>query len=45
MVYKLFDKCLVEQLKMEIFLMKNKQKNYTHKSLENLIKEKYTHFL
>ena len=35
----------VGQLKMNIFLIKNKQKNYTNQSLENLRKEKFTHLL
>ena len=40
MFYKFFDKkLLVEQLKMKIFLVKKKLKNYTNKSLEHLIKK------
>ena len=30
---------------LKIFPIKNYQKNYTNQSLENLIKEKYTHLL
>ena len=40
MFYKFFDKkLLVKQLKMKIFLVKKKLKNYTNKSLEHLIKK------
>ena len=36
---------LVEQLKMELYLRKNRQKNYKNQLLENLGKEEYTHLL
>ena len=54
MVYKFFvKKASVEplrllinlQLKMKLFLIKNKKKHYTNQLLENLIKEKNTHLL
>ena len=45
-VYKYFDKkLLVEQLKKKLHLIKNQQKNYTEKLIENLRKEKHTQLL
>ena len=35
----LIKKLLVEQLKMKLYLIKNKQKNHTNQLLENLKKE------
>ena len=39
----LIEKHLVEQLKMKLYLIKNKQKNHINPLLKNLRKEKYTH--
>ena len=41
----LLKKLAVEQLKIEIFLIKNQQKIYTNQLLEILMKEEYTHLL
>ena len=46
MIYNFFDKkTLVVVLKMQKGLIKNYQTNKPNQLLENLIKEKYTHFL
>ena len=46
MVYKFFDKkASGGTVKNELFLIKNKQKNYTNQLLKNLRKGKYTHLL
>ena len=44
-IYCLIKKLLVERLKMKLYLIKKQQNNYTNQLLENLRKEKYTHFL
>ena len=45
MTFKFFNKqTSMKQSKLKLYLVKNSQDNYTNHLLENLRKEKYTHF-